>query len=238
MIKGMGEKFKEEIIVQKILISLPMRFNAKVSTIKEMANLKDLKKDQLHGTLTTYEMRVGIENPEPKEETFKVSRNAKEHKDHQGFSSYESNQELAQLARKLMCGSGKYKGRLRLNCFDCGRVGHFSSKCPYKEKAEKEEDRKFGNKSQKHHKEKPYKKKGFYSKKDSSAPKSNNENTLENDSNKYLLMAFETDYKKQGIMYFEEEEEEEEEIVYFEGEFISSLDELKKVRKKNKQLKE
>ena len=67
MIRGLGEEFKEEMIVQKVLWSLPMRCNAKISAIEEMANLKDLKMDQLHGTLTVYEMRVGIEKYEPKE---------------------------------------------------------------------------------------------------------------------------------------------------------------------------
>eukprot|EP00253_Pinus_taeda_P001846 PITA_01846 len=71
MIIGLSEEVKEEMIVQKILRSLPMRFNAKVSAIEEMDNLKDLKMDQLHGTLIASEMRVGIEKFEPKEETFK-----------------------------------------------------------------------------------------------------------------------------------------------------------------------
>ena len=43
MIRGLGEEVKEEITVKKILRSLPMIFNAKISTIEEMANLKDLK---------------------------------------------------------------------------------------------------------------------------------------------------------------------------------------------------
>lgn len=58
MIRELGEEVKEEMIVQKILRSLPMWFNGKVSAIEEMVNLKDLKMDQLHGTLTTYDMKV------------------------------------------------------------------------------------------------------------------------------------------------------------------------------------
>ena len=108
-----------------------MRFNAKISAIEEMANLKDLKMDQLHGTLIAYEMREGMEKSEPKEATFRVSSKGKEHKVHQVCSNNESNQELAQLARKLKCGSGKYKGKFPFKCFDCGRVGRFLSKLPY-----------------------------------------------------------------------------------------------------------
>ena len=51
-------------------------------------------------------------------------------------------------------------------------------------------------------------------------------------------MAFGSDSKKQNIIDFEEEEEEEYWVVEFEGELISALDELKKARRKNKQLKE
>lgn len=40
------------MIFQKILRSLPIIFNAKISVIEEMAKLKDLKMDQFHGTLT------------------------------------------------------------------------------------------------------------------------------------------------------------------------------------------
>jgi len=49
-------------------------------------------------------------------------------------------------------------------------------------------------------------------------------------------MDFETRSMKQSIMDFEEEVEEG--VMNFEGELISSLDELMKVRKKNKKLKE
>ena len=104
MTRGLGEEFKEELITQKLLWSLPMRFNVRILDIQEKANLKDLKMDQLHGTLKTYEMGVVIENYEPKEVVFKVSREGKEHKDHQDYSNNECNQELAQLARKLKRG--------------------------------------------------------------------------------------------------------------------------------------
>lgn len=117
-------------------------------------------------------MRVGIERSEPKEVAFKVSKKDKEHKDHQDWSIYEYDQKLAQLARKLKFGSGKYKGKFPFKCFDCGRIGNFYSSFPYKEKAKMEEDLNFRNKYQIHQKKNPYKKKGFYFKEDSSASES------------------------------------------------------------------
>lgn len=234
MTRGLGEEFKEELITQKLLWSLPMRFNAKILAIEEMVNLNNLNMDQLHGTLIAYDMRVGMEKSEPKEAPFRVSNKGKEHKVHQDYSSSEFDQDLAQLAKKMKRGSGKYKGKFPSKCFDCGRVGHFSSKFPYKEGAERE-GLKFRNKSQTFQKKKPYKKKGFYSKEYSSNPESDCKDSSENESNEYLLMALETNSKKQGLM--ESEKEEEEGVVDLKGEHISALDELNKARKKNKQLK-
>ena len=56
--KGLGEKIEDTLLVQKILIYLPDRFNPKVSTIEELNDLKTMSIDQLLGTLTAYEMRI------------------------------------------------------------------------------------------------------------------------------------------------------------------------------------
>jgi hypothetical protein len=62
-IKGLGEKVEEPMILKKVLRSLPPRFDAKVSTIKEMKDLDSLPMDDLHGILMTYEMSIEKENP-------------------------------------------------------------------------------------------------------------------------------------------------------------------------------
>lgn len=49
----------------------------------------------LHGTLTSYEMRIEKEKFEQKEVEFKPSMKNKEHKYHQECSNYEFDQELA-----------------------------------------------------------------------------------------------------------------------------------------------
>jgi hypothetical protein len=43
----------------------------------------------------------------------------------------ESDVKESNFIRKLHKGSGKYKGMLLFKCFKYGKVGHFSSKCPY-----------------------------------------------------------------------------------------------------------
>ena len=56
--RGLGEIVENDIIVQKVLRSLPSRFNPKISIIKEIKDLDNLTVDDLHGILTAYEMRI------------------------------------------------------------------------------------------------------------------------------------------------------------------------------------
>jgi hypothetical protein len=56
-IKGLGKEMKESIIVQKVLRSLPMRFDPNISYLEEIIDIDTLSMDELHGILTTYEMR-------------------------------------------------------------------------------------------------------------------------------------------------------------------------------------
>jgi hypothetical protein len=71
---GLGEEIKESIIVQKVLRSLPMRFDPDISALEERAYLKSISMDELHGIFTTYEMRNEQENPNIKEASFKASK--------------------------------------------------------------------------------------------------------------------------------------------------------------------
>jgi hypothetical protein len=52
--KSLGEKIEETSLVQKILRSLPDRFNPKVYTIEELNYLKYLDFYQLLGALNAY----------------------------------------------------------------------------------------------------------------------------------------------------------------------------------------
>jgi hypothetical protein len=53
---GLGEEIEESIIIQKVLRSLPMRFNPKISALEERSDLNSISMDKLHGIFTTYEM--------------------------------------------------------------------------------------------------------------------------------------------------------------------------------------
>jgi hypothetical protein len=60
---GFGEEFDESIIFQKVLRSLPMRFNIKISTLEEREDIDSISMDEIHGIFKAYEIRTEQENP-------------------------------------------------------------------------------------------------------------------------------------------------------------------------------
>jgi hypothetical protein len=80
---GLGEEIEESVIVQKVLRSLPMRFNPKISALEERSDLNSIRMDELHGIFTAYEMRTEQENPDVKEAAFKASKRSKQKKKEQ-----------------------------------------------------------------------------------------------------------------------------------------------------------
>ena len=75
--RGLGEEVDEYIIVQKVLRSLPMRFDPNISALEERTYLDSISMDELHGISIAYEMRTEQKNPITKEETFKALNNSK-----------------------------------------------------------------------------------------------------------------------------------------------------------------
>lgn len=136
-LKGLEEKIKESIVVQKVLRSLPKRLDFKISAIEEMKDLDTLKMDDLHGILIVYDMRRGI--PSSRDVAFKASKwkNGKGRNTSSDDSNVES--ELVQFVWILQKGS-KLKGKHPLICFICGKICHYATKCTHKHENDDEED--------------------------------------------------------------------------------------------------
>jgi hypothetical protein len=137
---GLGEEIKEYVIVQKVLRSLPMIFNPKISALEEISDINSIRMDKLHGVFTAYEMRTEQENLYVKEAAFKASKRSKKNKKEQEeYSSNndisEDDEEVANFVKRLNKGTnGRYRGNLPLICFNCDGIGHFGNKCPHKKK--------------------------------------------------------------------------------------------------------
>jgi hypothetical protein len=57
---GLGEELNESLVVHKVLILLPVRYDVGVSAIEENRDLNKMTMKELHGSLIEYEMREGI----------------------------------------------------------------------------------------------------------------------------------------------------------------------------------
>ena len=122
------EEIEESVIVQKILRSLPMTFNPKISALEERSDLDSISMAELHGIFTAYEMRTEHGNLDVKEVAFKASkRSKKKKKEQEEYSSNndvsEDDEEVTNFVKRLNKGTnGRYRGKLP---FNCDGIGHF-----------------------------------------------------------------------------------------------------------------
>ena len=117
-IKGLGGEIKEKEVVEKVLRTLPIRYNPKVSTIEYRDNLELLTVDELHGIFTSYEMRTKQNGPLRKEATFKATKQSKKYEVLPKNQSDNSNDEEVVFIKKLEKHNDKCKRKLPLKCFN------------------------------------------------------------------------------------------------------------------------
>jgi hypothetical protein len=137
--------------------------------------------------------------------------------------------------RKLKRGIEKYKGKIPFKCFNYGKVGHFSFKCPYARHSNSDEEE-YPMKEKKYKKRNKgifLKKKSLYSKEDSFS--FDEDDDSDNDSRRVILfMSLET---QEETTENNEGDYEDEGEVNIEEELINALSDMRIERKKNKSLK-
>jgi hypothetical protein len=162
-------------------------------------------------------MRISKDKPTSREASFKADKN----------EDSETDEIEAKFVRRLKKGSGKYQGKFPLKIFNFGKIGHFSSKFPHK------------NKDQNSEGEEKYKFKRFRKKKslcvnnDDSSGDTDSDSSYEDKVNEFILMAKE-DYDNKRK---ESDVNEEEVVVDLEGELIGALEEIARLGFKKKKKK-
>ena len=131
--KAYGDKISDEIVVAKVLRSLPSKFDHVVAAIEESKDLSTFSFDELMGSLQAHEARINRSNMNNEERAFQTRG-----------ESESSNQHVRGRGR------GSYRGRGRgrnttLKCSHCNKPGHSDNYCWYKPEdsvnyAEQEED--------------------------------------------------------------------------------------------------
>ena len=228
MIRGLREKIEDSVIVKKVLCSLPLRFDSKVSAIEEAKYLNTFNMDEMHGSLTAYEMRIGKGKSIDRKAAFKAKKKTK--------AMLESDELEANFICKLKKGTkGNYRGKLPFKYFSYVGVRHFAAKCPHNEKNKDDESsyrERSGWKTKSNLKKGNFKKKSFILKNIHSSEASSNEES-EEEVGEALFMAFEEEKLKMKQKIEEEIDEEEVEVeVNMEEELITTLEELKIEKKK------
>ncbi|XP_043702115.1 uncharacterized protein LOC122652439 [Telopea speciosissima] len=244
-IRSMGETLIEDVVVAKVLRSMLPSFDSKVSALEESKDLDIVTLDEIHGALNAYEMMTGKGKGKAvdKEVAFKAFKRLAIKKKSDEEMSCED-EAKANFVRKLLRSTGKYKGKLPLNCFDCGVIGHFASKCPNRRKKfDEEEDE---PKKKKRYQKKEFtslkyrlKKRSLITKRDSDSSDTDLDEDSDGAYSQDLFMAYQDKGIEKQVTKKEDKFDDDDLLeaeLNLEVELMSALDDLDDERRKNKKL--
>ncbi|CAL0330164.1 unnamed protein product [Lupinus luteus] len=154
--KAYGEVITDQKIIEKILRTLTPNFDHIVVAIEESRNLEELKLEELQGSLEAHEQRL-IErfndksmNQALQAQSFKRGNyknrgergNRGKSKEFKGRNSNSQSQNEERIdydhPNSTSTGRGGFKSwrggkkridRRKIKCFNCNKIGHFSSEC-------------------------------------------------------------------------------------------------------------
>jgi hypothetical protein len=245
---GLGEEIEESVIVQKVLKSIPMRFNPNMSSLEERLDLNSISMDELHGIFTAYDMRTKQKNLDVREAAFKASKRSNQKKKEQEEYSnssdvLEDDEEVANFVKRLnKRTNSRYRGNLHLICFNCDGIGHFDNRCPHKKKRNYEGYSKGKHTYKGKRTTKKFFKKRLYTKEDISS--SDEDEVSDGETGRVIFMAIKDSDKEDSEEEYEEVEEECEEVeeeieeaeVDYREELMCAIEVIRREKKKNKKL--
>ncbi|KAL4021013.1 hypothetical protein IC575_019802 [Cucumis melo] len=152
-LRSNGEEVGDQRVVEKILRSMPRKFEHIVVAIEESKDLSTLSINSLIGSLQSHELRLKQFDDNP-EEAFQMQtsfrggsrgrrgghgrRGGGRNYDNRSGANSENSQESSSLSRGRGSGRGRGFGRnqgggrgnfSQIQCFNCGKYGHFQANC-------------------------------------------------------------------------------------------------------------
>lgn len=144
-IRLLGESFPDGKVVEKIMVSIPQKFEAKISAIEESCNLQTLTMAELTSKLEAQEQRTSMRNEEISETALQASQSNRGYKNQAGKSfskNYKGKKEnYPKNGNSSFCSICKKKNHVEKDCWFkdksfkcnfCGKVGHSEKYCRFK----------------------------------------------------------------------------------------------------------
>ncbi|XP_023755295.1 uncharacterized protein LOC111903769 [Lactuca sativa] len=112
--RAYGDKISDEIMVAKVLRSLPVKFDHVVAAIEESKDLKTFTFDELMGSLQAHEARINMNHTQEEEQAFQIQG------EQNRFSGGRGRVRTSSFRGR---GRGRSRGAV-VRCDHCGKLGH------------------------------------------------------------------------------------------------------------------